>query len=66
MARGSRIPKAPVERRALLLQTLEQRPRVKEVVARHIATLSDADVERVLKQLESLGLLSDDASDTKP
>jgi len=55
-----------VERRALLLQTLEQRPRVKEVVARHIATLSDADVERVLKQLESLGLLSDDASDTKP
>jgi hypothetical protein len=65
---GSRLPRAPTERRALLLQTLGRRSQVNDVVAPHrdVATLSDTDVERVLEQLESLGLLSEDDSDKKP
>jgi hypothetical protein len=67
-ASGSRIPRAPAERRALLLQTLGRRPHVKDALApqRDFATLSDSDVERVLEELDSLGLLRDDDSDEKP
>jgi hypothetical protein len=67
-ASGSRIPRAPTEQRALLLQTLGRQPHVREALAsqRDFATLSDADVERVLEQLDSIGLLRDDDSDEKP
>jgi hypothetical protein len=64
---GSRMPRAPTERRALLLQALGRQPQVKAVTPhRDVATLSDTDVEKVLEQLESLGLLGADDSDKKP
>jgi len=61
--RAPRIPVAAPERRAFLMQELEERPHVKDAVAelKHgdVPSLSDADVENVLKQLEALGLLAE-------
>ena len=63
MRRAPRIPVAAPERRAFLMQELERRPHVKDAVAelRHgdVPSLSDADVENLLTQLEALGLLAD-------
>ena len=68
--RSARIPRMPSDRRALLMQTLEQRPQMKEALVtlqhRDFSSFSDADVESVLKQLDALGLLPEDDSETKP
>jgi len=61
--RSARIPTAPLERRALLMSSLERRPQVKDGITlqhRAFTSFSDADVEMLLKQLDALGLLDDD------
>ena len=63
--RAARIPSDPSDRRALLMRSIERRPQMKEAVVtlqhRDFGSFSDADVESVLKQLDALGLLDEDA-----
>jgi len=67
LASTGRIPMAPSDRRAFLMQTLEDRSQMKEALGilqhRDLAALSDADIESVLKQLKALGLLGEDDSE---
>jgi len=68
-ARAIRLPTDPGARRALLNRSLQRRPEMREAVVtlqhRDFDSMSDADVESALKQLDALGLL-DEEPDPKP
>jgi hypothetical protein len=58
------LPATPAERRALLGRVIQRKPQMREAIMtiqhRNFESLSDDDVEGVLKQLEHLGALDED------
>ena len=60
--RTAQLPETPAERRALLGRVVQRRPQMRDALTlqhRQFESLSDADVESALKQLDALGLLED-------
>jgi len=60
-ARTVRLPETSAERRALLQGFVARKPQMREALTlqhRNFESLSDADVESALKQLDALGLLN--------
>lgn len=62
-AHRAKLPASTADRRALLGSVVGKRPQMPEGMTlqfRNFASLSDADVESALKQLDALGMLQDD------
>ena len=67
--RATRLPADPASRRALLDRTVRRNPQTKQMVMtltvqhRDFESLTDADVDSALRQLDALGLLDEDGGD---